>query len=935
MKRLSGFISFVLVILITIPLFAQKRLTKMTEKELKSLQKRYPRVDFSKLREMAIRQNKLWQKRHREALKKAKQKGLPIIKKLKDGKTIELQYFEGDLPIYFTPYNLIAAKTISTASVWRGPYYLSGSEINIGLWDQGKIYTSHQEFKDAKIYWKDSTNIAISIHATNVTGTMLAAGIIDSAHGMAPNAIIFAYDWYNDLSELIDFSGYINVSNHSYGSPTGWHWEVDASGSGEWVWYGDPEVSYYEDYRFGFYDERSHFIDSLTALNLYLLPVVAVGNDRSDNPGDIGTHRHAKDNDYYDDRHDGDGEKDGGYDCIPAGFATAKNTLVVGAVHDIPNGYFSSYDVVMTNMSSWGPTDDGRIKPDVVANGYDLFTTGTDSENDYDYYSGTSAAAPSVAASIALLLEKAGTSYFSSTIKAIIINTADEAGDSPGPDYKYGWGLMNTQKAIELIDQDQIEGWGSHIKEYQYSGPVEFHIQAEGEVRVTICWADPAADISNASVDPTDRKLVNDIDARLIADDGSGTFFPYILDPGNPSAPADTGDNSIDNVEHIYAYSTSPTYTLKISDKGITGYQWISIVVSGGHFYIPEEEPPVQDVFYQVTLDQQLSDGNSVGQLQIWDYSLDSWSEPFYVPNTVRVDSTDPYLTSKSSSAIYSEQKFNRWEAKDTTSEFSWETFIIREDQNIISKFEKIGKATFLKFKLISANSETDGEIYFKDPWIIDTTDPSYYYINQDDPHPNKPRGYRNKGMKNADFDTLFLPATLDQNPPRKGVFLNQGITPQGQWAPPYYTVRVPQEQVFPFHNEDIIWYFQGWEGDNVSFQNASQNETAVVFQADGAEARAVYKGHLASNSSLAIRANNGRKIVSDDVGNYHLVYEDNGEIYYTFSSNGIDWSADERVSDGHGNNRYPSIAIGAANKYHIVWQKFNGWNAYEIRYKR
>ncbi len=806
MKRISSFISLVLVILISIPLFAQKRLTRMTEKELKALQRRYPLVDFSKLREMAIRQNKLWRKRHREALKKAQQKGLPIIKKLKDGRTIELQYFEGDLPIYFTAYNLNAANTISTTPVWSGPYFLSGFGINIGLWDQGKIYESHQEFNDENIFWQDSAHIPISVHATNVAGTMVATGILDSAHGMAPNATIFAYDWDNDLSELIDISGYIDISNHSYGSPTGWHWEVDTSGSGEWVWYGD--VNDYEDYRFGFYDKRAHYVDSLTAINLYLLPVVAVGNDRSDNPGNIGTHKHAKDNEYYDDYHNGDGENDGGYDCIPAGFATAKNTLVIGAVKDIPEGYWSSFDVVMTNMSSWGPTDDGRIKPDVVANGYDLFTTGIDSVNDYDYYSGTSAAAPSVAASIALLLEKAGYSYFSSTVKAIIINTADEAGDSPGPDYKYGWGLMNTQKAIELIDQDQYEGWGSHIKEYQYSGPVEFHIQAEGEVRVTICWVDPAADTSEAQLDPTERKLINDIDARLIADDGSGTFFPYVLDSENPSAPADTGDNSIDNVEHIYAYSTSSTYTLKITDKGINGSQWISIVVSGGHFYIPEEEPPAQEVFYQVTLDQQLNDGNSVGELQIWDYSIDSWSEPFSVPNTVLVDSTDPYLTSKSSSAIYSEQKFNRWEAKDTTSEFSWETFLIREDQNVISRFERIGKATFLNFELISANSETDGEVYFKDPWITDTTDSSYYYINQDDPHANKPRGYRNKGMENAEFDTLFLPATLDQNPPRKGVFLNQS-GPNQNWQPPYYSVRAPLEQVIPFHNEEVTWYFQ------------------------------------------------------------------------------------------------------------------------------
>ena len=64
-----------------------------------------------------------------------------------------------------------------------------------------------------------------------------------------------------------------------------------------------------------------------------------------------------------------DGSQAGGYDCLPQE-QTAKNTLVVGAVNDITDDPYNSVDVTMTTFSSWGPTDDGRVKPDVVANGY-------------------------------------------------------------------------------------------------------------------------------------------------------------------------------------------------------------------------------------------------------------------------------------------------------------------------------------------------------------------------------------------------------------------------------------------------------------------------------------------------------------------------------------------------------------------------------------
>ena len=169
------------------------------------------------------------------------------------------------------------------------------------------------------------------------------------------------------------------------------------------------------------------------------------------------------------------------------------------------------------------------------------------------------------------------------------------------------------------------------------------------------------------------------------------------------------------------------------------------------------------------------------------------------------------------------------------------------------------------------------------------------------------------------------------------GVFLDQGYDPVNHsWNPPYYSVKAEASKNFIAHGQNITGYFLGWDGTDVDFQSPNNEQTPVVFHANNAEARAVYKGHLVSSQSRPTGYNNGRRIARDDNGELHMVYEDNGEIWYTYSTNdGNSWHKEVRLSDGTGNNHYPSIAIGNQNKYHVVWFEFYSSFYKEIVYKK
>lgn len=566
--------------------------------------------DSSNYRDITQNFSNQFKKQKAEAVAKAKEKGWVIRETSSDGKIIELQKIgTNGLPIYNTTTNINAAYTVGTSALWTGGTLgldLSGSDMKIGEWDGGGIRTTHIEFTDdegnCRVTQRDEPT-EIADHATHVAGTLIAEGqatilgVEHAAKGMSYKANLDAYDWNDDLSEMFFAAAgedSLILSNHSYGTRRGWSYQPSLD---QWYWLGDVTVDSLEDYSFGFYNETARNWDFTASCNPYYLIVKSAGNDR----GETHTGWHY----YYDPEiesfrgssaiRDADGGI-GGYDCLPPK-ATAKNILVVGAVRDINGGYVNHNSVNMSTFSSWGPCDDGRIKPDIVGNGVDLlspiaFNNLVDPpeavDNHYAEKSGTSMASPNVCGSLALFQsyykQLHGEYMKAATLKGLVINTADEAGPNIGPDYMFGWGLLDSEESITLMRDDNDFGELICQEDLENDEIDEFCYYSDGteNITITICWTDIPGTLNDPALNSTEKALVNDLDLRLIKEFGS-IYYPWKLNVAAPDLAATTGDNDVDNVEQIFIESPEAGfYTIQISHKDDIGNgQEYSLIING------------------------------------------------------------------------------------------------------------------------------------------------------------------------------------------------------------------------------------------------------------------------------------------------------------------------------------------------------------------
>ncbi|HEY4334842.1 MAG TPA: S8 family serine peptidase [Puia sp.] len=537
----------------------------------------------------------------------ALQKGWPLTLRNKKG---QLAYLRGinsqGFPYYVTTAeNIISAATIQTNSLWAGGSTglgLSGSSANmkgkIAVWDEGLVRPTHVELA-GRVTQADGSS-TLSDHSTHVSGTMIAAGVNPLAKGMSYGAqLLNAYDFDNDESEMSKAAANgLLVSNHSYADIAGWYFDDSQN---RWEFWGAPGDTI--DNKFGLYDEDAQIWDSIAYNAPFYLIAKAGGNNRGETGPDVGQPywRMNSSGTFVNSGNRPAGISDNSGYLTIATYGCSKNILTLGAVNPIPGGYTKASDVVLADFSSLGPTGDGRIKPDVVADGVNVLSSISTSDNAYDIYSGTSMATPATAGSAFLLQEyyqklHSGVFMHSSTLKGLLIHSADEAGNAPGPDYAFGWGLINMKRAASVITADKNDQ-SQRVIEAVLNGvtaSATYPITASGNTPViaTLCWTDPPGFGVNVPsgihnfIDTT-RKLINDLDLRIVDNVTNKVYFPWTLDRTNPGAAAKKADNIRDNVERVdLGDSLVPgrSYTITVTHKGALqrGQQAYSLLISGG-----------------------------------------------------------------------------------------------------------------------------------------------------------------------------------------------------------------------------------------------------------------------------------------------------------------------------------------------------------------
>jgi len=407
-------------------------------------------------------------------------------------------------------------------------------------------------------------------HGTHVTGSVLGNGAASGGkiRGMAPEAkLVFEAVGINGSNSLSVPDNLTEIFQPAYDTGARIHTNS---------WGGNAN---------GIYTIYSQYVDQFMWDHPDILILFSAGNSGTDSNGD------------------------GVVDLDSMGSpATAKNCISVGTsenyrpeidrtwgtsfpgdkypANPISEDHLSDNIEGIAAFSSRGPTDDGRIKPDIVAPGTFIASTKSslaDSDawgyidENYVYMGGTSMSTPITAGVAALVrqnyVDNLNTTPSAALIKATIINGAHDM--APGqygtgsereingcPDFSQGWGRLDVGKALYPAGERRVHFFeGQGIREGE-SYENKYYINNSSEpLKVTLAWTDYPAGLSAAVT------LVNDLDL-------------------NVTGPGDTQYTEADhnnNVEQIVIQNPEKgLYTIRVKGFNIPqGPQPFALVLSG------------------------------------------------------------------------------------------------------------------------------------------------------------------------------------------------------------------------------------------------------------------------------------------------------------------------------------------------------------------
>ena len=440
--------------------------------------------------------------------------------------------------------NNVARADTRAEELQAAPYNLTGAGVTVAEWDGGSVYAVHADMI-GRVTLRDGAGT--SNHATHVAGTILGDGTEQGGlyAGMAPQALLASYLWWLSISEMeteyydaIKFMG-AQVATNSWGYGSSINFAACEAVMGN------------------YYTENITLDNIVRGSQSQPITICwSAGNSRSTSSTSCGSLGFT-------------------YGTIGA-LATAKNIITVGAM--------SSGSDAMTSFSSWGPTDDGRLKPDVCGPGCVLRSCA----NGGGYWNacGTSMSCPATAGTIALLQEALMNSgqpwpVLPSTIKGILINTAKDVGNT-GPDYSFGHGKVDGLKAVDKI----VIGEPSYVENQTTTGTVHIYdltVPSGAErLKVTLVWSDPGGQ------GIAGKDLVNDLDLELV-DPLASIELPWVLNPAVPADWAIKGVDRLNNVETVEIESPAPgLWKARVTGFNIpTGPQSYSLLFTPDSIYTP------------------------------------------------------------------------------------------------------------------------------------------------------------------------------------------------------------------------------------------------------------------------------------------------------------------------------------------------------------